>query len=148
MTLFHLNGKLLRSFPKDTHVTLNPAAECSNVSLSLESWHDLSCQSKCESLDVVCHFLWAGVATVRRFKECGKNQRESEERKCVFISVGGAWFQLWSVCGAAPGSPCKQPKPWGHNISLESPGMRLGNTWWKHTNAHTHAHQQEQVELK
>lgn len=73
-------------------------------------------QSNSEPLDVVCHFLWAGLATAWRFEECGKNQCEREERKCVFISVGGAWFPLWSVCRPAPGPPYGQQKPWGHFI--------------------------------
>lgn len=109
---------------QETHKqTLNPAGERESVSLSLESWHDLSCQSKCESLDVVCHFLRAGVATVRRFEDCGKKQCKREGRKCVFISVGGARLPLWSVCRAARGSPRKQPKPWGHCLSPERCGM-------------------------
>lgn len=41
-------------------------------------------------------------------QECGKNQCERDERKCVFISVGGAWFPLWSVYRPAPGWSCKR----------------------------------------
>lgn len=40
-----------------------------------------------------------------------EKQCEREERKCVFISVGGAWFPLWSVCRPAPGPPCGRQKP-------------------------------------
>lgn len=41
-------------------------------------------------------------------QECGKNQCERDERKCVFISVDGAWFPLWSVCWPAPGLSCRR----------------------------------------
>lgn len=77
--------------------------ECTQIAhnqaspLSPKSWHGCSCRSNREPLDVVCHFLWAGCATERGFEGCGKKQYEREERKCVFISVGGAWFPLWSV---------------------------------------------------
>lgn len=62
----------------------------------------------------------------RGLQECGKNQCEREERKCVFISVGGAWFPLWSVCGPAPGPPCGQQKPRGHCVSHRGSGMMFG----------------------
>lgn len=55
-------------------------------------WHVFACQSNSSVLDVVTHFLWAGLATESGFEECGKKQCERGERKCVFISVGGAWF--------------------------------------------------------
>lgn len=57
-----------------------------------KGWRKSSCQSNGSVLDVVTHFLWAGPATAWGFEECGKKQCEREERKCVFISVGGAWF--------------------------------------------------------
>lgn len=44
-------------------------------------------------------------------RSVGKKQCEREGRKCVFISVGGAWFPLWSVSRPAPGPPCGQQKP-------------------------------------
>lgn len=134
-TYFKMSAKpflfVLCCYCQHSKKTHKQPLECESISPSPEDWCEPSCQSKSKPLDVVCHFLWAGFATAWGFEECGKNQCEREERKCVFISVGGAWFPLWSVCRPAPGPHRGQQKPQGHCVSHKRSSMMPGQSLFR-----------------
>lgn len=64
-----------------------------SVFLRTRGWRECSCQSNGSVLDVVCHFLWAGLATARGFEECGKKAvwRRREE-VCIYLRWWGMIF--------------------------------------------------------
>lgn len=76
----------LPSSAKGTQITLQAPDACESVSLAPEGWREHSCQSNSEPLDVVCHFLWAGLASARGFEECGKTSVK-ERRGSVYLSL-------------------------------------------------------------